>query len=67
MQTIVVHDLCKIVTKMQHVAAKHPDDKMSNILSRTADRLAHIGLLFDGYYGGPLTKTEWRIIRKFMK
>ncbi|CAB4140776.1 hypothetical protein UFOVP395_111 [uncultured Caudovirales phage] len=62
--TVKLHE---VVTRMMDAAKVEKDDKMSNILCRIADRLSQIGTPYAGYFDGPLTPTELKIIRRFIR
>lgn len=52
----------EIATRMVDMAMKTKDDRLSNALTRLANRLVHQGALFES----PLTVNEFRIVRMFM-
>ncbi len=62
-----VSDLHSVVERMMTAARYEKNDKMANILSRTADRLSRVGTPYAGHWDGPLTPTELKIIRKYVK
>lgn len=62
--TVKLHE---VVERMMNAAAVEKDDRMSNILSRTADRLSRIGTPYAGHWDGPLTPTELKIIRRYIR
>ena len=51
-----------VIERMQAMASTTKDDKLANILSHLINRLAHQGYPFEK----PLTKTETRLIMRFM-
>lgn len=55
--------VAKLVERMFDYAAKTKDDRISVMVSRTADRLAHQGSLFER----PLTRHERSVIELFVK
>lgn len=59
--------LHEVVERMMDAAKVAKDDRMANILSRTADRLSQIGTPYAGYFDGPLTPTEVKLIRRFIR
>jgi hypothetical protein len=62
--TVQLHE---VVARMMAAAKAEKDDRMSNILSRIADRLSQIGTPYAGHFDGPLTPTELKIIRRFIR
>ena len=62
--TIKLHE---VVARIMAAARSEKDDKMSNILSRIAERLAEIGTPYAGHRDGPLTPTELKIIRRYIR
>jgi hypothetical protein len=62
--TVQLHE---VVERMMTAARYEKNDKMANILSRTADRLSQIGTPYAGHFDGPLTPTELKIIRRFIR
>ncbi len=62
--TVQLHE---VVARMMEAARYEKNDKMANILSRTADRLSQIGTPYAGHYDGPLTPTELKIIRRYIR
>ena len=62
--TIKLHE---VVARIMAAARSEKDDKMSNILSRIAERLAEIGTPYAGHWDGPLTPTELKIIRRYIR
>ena len=52
----------EIATRMQSMAMKTKDDRLSNSLLRLSDRLLHQGALFEK----PLTSAERRIVSLFI-
>lgn len=56
---MTAHD---IATRMIDMATKTKDDRLSNTLTRLANRLVHQGALFES----PLTVNEFRIVKLFM-
>jgi len=61
---VKVHD---VVARMMDAAKAEKDDRMANILSRTADRLSQVGTPYAGYFDGALTPTELKLIRRFIR
>ena len=57
----------EIVTRLEAAALAEKSDKMSNILSRIAERVAEVGTPYAGHWDGPLTKTELKIINYYMR
>lgn len=62
--TVKLHE---VVTRMMDAARHEKDDKMANLLSRIAERLAELGAPYAGHWDGPLTATELKIIRRFIR
>jgi hypothetical protein len=62
--TVKLHE---VVARIMAAARVEKDDKMSNILSRIAERLAEVGTPYAGHWDGPLTPTELKIIRRFIR
>ena len=62
--TVKLH---QVVARIMTAARHEKDDKMSNILSRIAERLAEIGTPYAGHWDGPLTPTELKIIRRYIR
>lgn len=65
--TLMTVKLHEVVARMMAAAKAEKDDKMSNILSRIADRLSQVGTPYAGHFDGPLTPTELKIIRRFIR
>lgn len=59
--------LYEVVARIMAAARAEKDDRMSNILSRIAERLAEVGTPYAGHWDGPLTPTELKIIRRFIR
>lgn len=57
----------EIVQRMEAAAKAHPNDRMSNLLSRIAERVAEVGTPYAGHWDGPITASEMKIIRHFMR
>lgn len=55
--------VAKLVERMFDYAAKTKDDRVSVLVSRTADRLAHQGSLFEK----PLNQREQSVVALFLK
>ena len=53
----------KLVKRMFDFAAKTKDDRVSVLVSRVGDRLAHQGSLFEK----PLNKRELAVVELFLK
>lgn len=62
--TVKLHE---VVGRIMAAARAEKDDRMSNILSRIAERLAEVGTPYAGHWDGPLTPTELKIIRRFIR
>lgn len=52
-----------VIARMQDMASTTKDDRLANVLSALVSRLSHQGALFEK----PLTKTEVRLIMKFVE
>lgn len=57
----------EIVARIEAAAKAHKDDKVSNVLSRIAERVAEVGTPYAGHWDGPITNSEMKIIRHFMR
>ena len=55
-----------IVHRLMEAARYESDDRMANILSRTADRFSRIGTPYAGHYDGPMTRTELKLVRQYI-
>ena len=56
----------EIVQRIEAAAKAHPNDCMSNLLSRIASRVSEVGNPYAGHWDGPITESEMKIIRHFM-
>lgn len=57
----------ELVARIEAAAKAQKNDKMFNILSRIAERVAEVGTPYAGHWDGPITPTEMKIIRHFIR